>query len=71
MTDIPDHPMIRTTEAKGYPKDPEYPTCPVCGQGCDKVYQDLPTGTILGCDCCIEEKDAWETEACFPEKRKE
>ena len=68
MKDLPDHPVIQAIEAKGYPEDPKYPTCPVCGQGCDRVYWSRFPVEILGCDACIEETDAWEVSVCFPEE---
>ena len=67
--DIPDHPVIQNMERTGYPdgKEPTYPHCPVCGAECDTVYRNKELD-IVGCDECITTKDAWDTEACFPER---
>ncbi len=46
----------------------QYPHCPVCGSECEHVYRENFTDNILGCENCISEEDAWETEACFPEE---
>lgn len=45
-----------------------YPHCPVCGSECEHVYRENFTDNILGCENCISEEDAWETEACFPDE---
>ena len=34
------------------------PICPVCGEECETLY--LQDGNVIGCDSCIETKDAWE-----------
>ena len=47
----------------------EYPICPNCGRECCWLYKDSNTGEILGCDECIDEKDAWDVPDCFPRKR--
>lgn len=44
-----------------------FPVCPVCGQECETVYRDVRTLEIFGCDVCVEEKDAWEQDDCFPD----
>lgn len=31
------------------------------------MYKDR-YGAYVGCDVCMETKDAWEVEDCFPEK---
>ena len=66
--EIPDHPVIQNMERTGYPdgKEPKYPRCPVCGEECETVYRDR-FGTYVGCDICMETKDAWEVPECFPE----
>ena len=46
----------------------QYPHCPVCGSECEHVYLESFTDNILGCENCISEEDAWETEACFPDE---
>ena len=65
---IPDHPVIRNMEATGTPdgKAEQYPRCPACGEECETVFQDR-FGAYIGCDVCVETKDAWEVDACFPE----
>lgn len=40
------------------------PRCPVCGAACSEVYRD-EFFEIVGCDECVTEHDAWETEECF------
>ena len=67
--DIPDHPVIRNLESAGYPagKEPQYPHCPVCSAECETIYQDR-YGAYVGCDVCMETKDAWEVADCFPGK---
>lgn len=56
MRDAPD---IRRAEETGYPTDPKWPRCQVCGEECEKIYKDA-WGNILGCENCVEELDAWE-----------
>ena len=34
------------------------PICPVCGGECETLY--LKLNEVIGCDSCIETKDAWE-----------
>ena len=65
---IPDHPVIRNMEATGTPdgKAEQYPRCPACGKECETVYRDR-LGAYIGCDVCVESKDAWEVDVCFPE----
>ena len=41
------------------PKDYDMPVCPVCGEETDTYYKNKD-GAIVGCDCCIEARDAWE-----------
>lgn len=69
MPGILDHPVIRNMEATGYPdgKEPQYPHCPVCGKECETIYRHT-SGLFIGCDVCIETKDAWEVAECFPDK---
>jgi len=69
MPVIPDHPVIRNMEATGYPdgKEPKYPHCPICGEECETVYLDADK-SVIGCDICLEVKDAWEVDECFPEE---
>lgn len=35
------------------------PVCPCCGEECIVLYRDR-FGEYVGCDSCVEEKDAWE-----------
>lgn len=64
---IPDDPIIANLMRTGYPdgRAPMYPRCPVCGDECETIYADR-AGEIVGCDCCVTTKDAWETDDCFP-----
>lgn len=64
-----DHPIIENMERTGYlsGKEPECPVCPICGEECDTIYADR-SGEIFACDNCVDTKDAWDTEACFPAK---
>lgn len=65
---IPVHPVIENMERTGTPdgKKEQYPICPACGEECETVYKDRH-GTYIGCDVCVETKDAWEVDLCFPE----
>lgn len=67
--DLPDHPVVQNLERTGYPdgKEPRCPRCPICGEECETVYKDR-YGAYVGCDVCMETKDAWEVEDCFPER---
>ncbi len=62
----PENPIVSAMERTGYPdgKEPEYPKCPVCREECETVYRDS-YGTYVGCDVCLEEKDAWKVKECF------
>ena len=42
--------------------------CPNCGRECAWIYVDHNTKEILGCDECIDEKQAWKVPECFPRK---
>jgi hypothetical protein len=55
-------------ENTGFPdgKAAAYPICPVCGQECEDIY--FSNREIVGCDECLKKEDAWEVEACFPER---
>ena len=70
--DIPDDPVIQNMERTGYPdgKEPRYPRCPCCGEECETMYKDR-FGASVGCDDCVETKDAWEVDDCFPCPEKE
>jgi len=67
--DLPDHPVVQNLERTGYPdrKEPRCPRCPICGEECETIYKDR-YGAYVGCDVCMETKDAWEVEDCFPER---
>ena len=67
-----EHPDITAAQRTGYAagKEPTYPVCPECGAECEKVYFDQ-LGICVGCDVCLDEKDAWETPECFPGKEQE
>ena len=41
------------------PHEEKHPRCPFCGEECEKYYR-WRHGTIIGCDNCVEEVDAWE-----------
>lgn len=72
MENIPDHPSIRNAEWTGYSgsREADYPICPVCGESCETMYKDR-YGAYVGCDVCMEAKDAWIVDDCFPEKEGE
>lgn len=61
MTMIPDAPWIRDAEMNGYPSDDPV-ICPCCGAEADNFFFYNGGTDILGCDKCIECKDAWEVE---------
>ena len=69
---IGDHPIIHNMELTGYPDrcTPKYPVCPICGEECETMYKDR-YGAYIGCDVCVEVKDAWEVDDCFPEEPSE
>ena len=66
---IPDDPLIRYAERTGYApwKKQEYPVCPVCGEECETIYKDR-YGEIVGCDCCVVQEDAYESDRCFSDR---
>lgn len=70
---IPDHPVISNMERTGSPdgKDPTYPRCPACGEECEIIYRRYSDGECVGCDACLQTKDAWEAQECFPEGENE
>lgn len=65
-----EHPDITAAQRTGYPagKEPVWPVWPVCGEETDTIYKQIGTGTIVGCDCCITTKDAWEIPECLTRK---
>ena len=68
--DVPDHPIVRNMERTGYPdgKEPVSPHCPICGEECETIYRERYGGLYVGCNVCVETKDAWEVSDCFPRK---
>lgn len=66
---IPDHPVIRNMERTGYPdgKEPKEPICPVCREKCETIYRGF-YGSIIGCDICTIQKNAWEVWECFDDE---
>ena len=53
-------------EVYGYgeePREERETVCPTCGCACERAYYRL--GEYIGCDGCVEEKDAWEAEECL------
>lgn len=68
--DIGDHPDIAAALATGYPrrKKPVWPRCPVCGEECETIYRGWH-GSYIGCNVCVDTKDAWEVDECFPKGR--
>ena len=70
MQFFPDHPAIRNCEVTGWPdgKEPRQPVCPICGQECERVYENQ-FSMWVGCDVCLTESDAWEEPDCFPERK--
>ena len=69
---IPDYPVISNMERTGTPdgRKPTYPSCPFCGKECETMYKNRH-GAYIGCDVCVETKDAWEVDLCFPESEDE
>ena len=53
---IQDHPTIRQLEREGLPEMPEI-KCPVCGEECDTFFKF--DNTIIGCENCVREVDAY------------
>ena len=42
------------------PPEPEAaPCCPCCGEECETLYRAL-SGTVVGCEKCVDALDAWE-----------
>lgn len=47
--------------APGCPNRPEpVIQCPVCGRVCEDLYLVASTGDVVGCDQCIQKKEASE-----------
>lgn len=61
MTMIPDAPWIRDAELNGVPADDPI-ICPCCGAEAERFFFYNGGTDIIGCDSCIESKDAWEVE---------
>lgn len=70
---ILDHHVISNMERTGHPdgKEPTYPRCPACGEECEIVYRRYDDGECVGCDACLQTKDAWGVDLCFPEGENE
>lgn len=63
---ISDDPIVSSLLRTGSPpwdRQPA-PICPICRAECETIYRDA-FGQIVGCEECIEKKDAWETPECF------
>lgn len=62
MQHIQDDPIITNTERTGYPNgEPhEYLICPKCGEEAEVFFMDVYDNDVVGCDRCIEARDAWE-----------
>ena len=58
-------PIVERIERTGYGFEEESPVCPCCGEECDKIFV-VSYGEIVGCEYCIEERDAWQEDECFP-----
>lgn len=71
MSGLQDY-IISNLERTGYPngEPPQYPVCPVCGEECNEVYT-YTNNEIIGCDCCVNIRDAWECVECFPGKEEQ
>lgn len=72
LPDIPDHPIIRNLERTGLPHpeidEDEEPICPVCGEACSTAFLDS-NGDALGCENCIQRKDAWDFPDYLPKQK--
>jgi uncharacterized protein with PIN domain len=64
---IPDDPIVSSLLSTGSPPwvRQKAPICPICGAECEDIYRDA-FSQIVGCDECLDRKDAWETPECFP-----
>jgi len=61
MITIPDAPYIRDAEMNGIPSaDP--PICPICKSEAERFYFLNGDSDILGCENCIDWKDAYDVE---------
>ncbi len=54
---IADAPWIRDAEINGMEDCPQ-PICPVCGAVAESIF--LVNGSEIGCDFCVETKDAYD-----------
>ena len=59
MIDLPDAPWIRDAEINGMP-EAETIYCPVCGAEDPEDYFLDEYDQVIGCDCCIKRKDAYD-----------
>ncbi len=65
---IADAPWVRDAELNGIGESLPDPVCPVCGAECEHIF--LIGGEVVGCECCVEVKDAceWDDERRYREK---
>ena len=59
MDQIPDAPWIREAENNGVPPHEEPPVCPVCECSCKTIWKDK-WNQVVGCNVCMESRDAFE-----------
>ena len=60
-----EHPEISNAMRTGYPHgEPAWPTCPVCGAECSRIFRDT-YGDIFACDECVKIQMAADCEECF------
>ena len=62
MEDLRDDPIIERTERTGLaPWQKDWPVCPLCRAEASVFY--VIDDEVIGCDVCVEEKDAWDWKA--------
>ena len=68
--DLPDHPVVQNLERTGYPdgKEPRYPSAAPSAARSAKPSTKTDTAHTSAATLCMETKDAWEVEDCFPER---
>ncbi len=52
-----------------WPREEDGAICPLCGCPCERAYYRL--GELIGCDACVEEKDAEDRFPPGPDGRRE
>ena len=67
IKDVPERPDVERAIRTGYPKEPHYPHCPVCGRVCDLICR-TEEGVIVGCNKCVYDENAWDVDECFEEE---